>query len=111
MTTKMIAHAATRWLAVGDPQSSPERFFDFLERGGAITTNRPLAPDVGLVSIGDHFDYGSDAAVAPRDGLAILQWLASQPAAVLIAGNHDLCRVNRALRRDRRELRGSARNG
>lgn len=87
--------APARWLAVGDPQSSPERFFTFLDRAGALGDDGMLRPDVGLLSIGDHFDYGMDAARAARDGLAILRWLAEHSAAqaVLITGNHDLCRV------------------
>jgi len=85
----------TRWFAVGDPQSSPERFFTFLDRAGAIGEDGMLRADVGLLSIGDHFDYGMDAARAARDGTAILRWLVEHPASqtVLIAGNHDLCRV------------------
>lgn len=87
--------APRRWLAVGDPQSTPERFFSFLDRYDALSEDGGLAKDVGLLSIGDHFDYGTDAASASRDGLAILRWLSEQPAdcIVLIAGNHDLCRV------------------
>jgi hypothetical protein len=75
-----------RWLAVGDPQTSQARFFALLDRHGA------RADDVGLLSIGDHFDYGADRAAAARDGLANLEWLMRRPS-VLIAGNHDLCRV------------------
>jgi hypothetical protein len=87
--------APTCWLAVGDPQSSPERFFTFLDRAGALGDDGMLRPDMGLLSIGDHFDYGKDARAAARDGLAILRWLVEHPASqtVLIAGNHDLCRV------------------
>lgn len=85
----------TRWFAVGDPQSSPERFFTFLDRAGALGDDGMLRKDVGLLSIGDHFDYGLDAERAARDGLAILRWLVEHPSSqtVLIAGNHDLCRV------------------
>jgi hypothetical protein len=82
----MSSFAERRWLAIGDPQTSTERFLRFLDRAGA------LAPDVGLLSIGDHFDYGVDAEAAARDGLAITRWLVERNA-VLIAGNHDLCRV------------------
>jgi len=84
-----------RWFAVGDPQSSPERFFTFLDRAGALGDDGMLRGDVGLLSIGDHFDYGLDAERAARDGLAIVRWLSEHPPSqtVLIAGNHDLCRV------------------
>jgi hypothetical protein len=81
-----VPTAPRRWLAVGDPQTSHERFFALLDRHGA------RAEDVGLLSIGDHFDYGADREAAARDGLANLEWLAKRPS-ILIAGNHDLCRV------------------
>lgn len=56
-----------------------------------------LAEDVHLVSMGDHFDWGPAAArgQAASDGLRLLEWLASQPAAqvTLLLGNHDVARV------------------
>jgi len=86
-----------RWLAVGDPQTSSERFFRFLDRAGALGDDGWLNPEVGLVSIGDHFDYGrsENADEAATQGLAILRWLAAHPPerVLLIAGNHDLSRV------------------
>jgi hypothetical protein len=89
--------AATRVLAVGDPQASAEQFFAILERHGALSEAGWLEPSVQLVSIGDHFDFGpferrGEAALA---GIAILSWLAAHaPEQVtLIAGNHDLARV------------------
>lgn len=70
---------------MGDPQTSRERLLALLDRHGAPSR------DVSILSIGDHFDYGSDRQAAARDGMANLEWLAARPA-VLIAGNHDLCR-------------------
>lgn len=87
--------APSRWFAVGDPQTSRARFFSFLDRAGVLGADGRLLPDVGLVSIGDHFDYGRDAEEAAREGTSILRWLASHPPeqVALIAGNHDLSRV------------------
>ncbi len=84
-----------RWLAMGDPQTSPERMFAFLDREGALGDDGRLREDVGLVSIGDHFDYGRDHSRAAADGLAILRWLAEHAGdhVVILAGNHDLARV------------------
>lgn len=84
-----------RWLAVGDPQTTVDRFFRFLDQAGALGDDGWLHPEVGLVSIGDHFDYGNKPDEAAVDGLAILRWLAAHPPqrVSLIAGNHDLSRV------------------
>lgn len=85
----------SRWFAVGDPQTSAERFFTFLDREGLVGEDGRLRADVGLLSIGDHFDYGLDSEPAARAGISILHWLASHPPnqVVLLAGNHDLARV------------------
>lgn len=87
----------TRTLAVGDPQASAEKFFAILAHHGLLGEDGWLAPDVRLVSLGDHFDFGSfgtrfEAGLA---GTLILSWLAAHtPEQVtLIAGNHDLARV------------------
>jgi hypothetical protein len=54
-----------------------------------------LAPDVRLISMGDHFDYDGERAEVGREGLAILRWLAEHPREQIpiLAGNHDVCRV------------------
>lgn len=56
-----------------------------------------LRPEVFLVSMGDHFDFGPSAQrrQAAADGLAFLAFLAAHPAdqTVIILGNHDLVRV------------------
>lgn len=90
-------HRRTRRVAVGDPQASLGKFLGVLEQHRLLGADGLLEPDVELVSIGDHFDYGSSAerVGAAQDGLAILSWLASHPPdqVRLIAGNHDLGRV------------------
>jgi hypothetical protein len=92
-----LAEPPTHAVAIGDPQASAETFFAILSRAGLLTPEGWLRPDVRLVSIGDHFDYGSFAirAEAARSGLSILSWLAahSPEHVTLIAGNHDLARV------------------
>lgn len=84
-------------LAIGDPQAPLERFLTILGRAGLLTDSGRLRPDVLLVSIGDHFDWGTreEREQATREGLAILAWLALHPAdqVLLCAGNHDLARV------------------
>jgi len=84
-------------VAIGDPQAPLERFLTILGRGGLLTDSGRLRPEVQLLSIGDHFDWGTrdERAQATREGLAILAWLAMHPAdqVLLCAGNHDLARV------------------
>ena len=86
-----------RWFAMGDPQSSFDRFAAVLERHGLLGDDGMLREDVGLLSIGDHFDYGSgdDVEVVGREGLLILRWLAEHAPeqVVILTGNHDLARV------------------
>lgn len=91
----------SRRFAIGDPQASAERFFEILDRHRLLDADGRLIDDVHLVSIGDHFDWGSVAerAQAAADGLAILAWLAAHPAdqVTLILGNHDLARVGEVV--------------
>ncbi len=86
-----------RRFAVGDPQAPLARFQELLDHHGLLDASGSLADDVFLVSIGDHFDYGSadERHDAADNGLELLSWLASHPPeqVVLIAGNHDLGRV------------------
>lgn len=84
--------------AIGDPQASHEQLLDQLDRRHLLREGR-LRPEVRLVSMGDHFDWGTpDAesrAAATADGLRTLAWLASHPPeqVILLLGNHDLSRV------------------
>lgn len=91
-------HVPRVWrVAIGDPQASFTRFLEVLEHHGLLARNGRLRPDVQLVSVGDHFDWGrrEDREEAARGALQMLAWLASHPAdqAVVLLGNHDLGRV------------------
>lgn len=84
-----------RTFAIGDPQAPFAKVLEVLDRHHALAGDR-LAPDVTLVSIGDHFDYDlRDPRTAGEEGLKILRWLASHDAAQvrLLLGNHDVSRV------------------
>lgn len=89
-----------RVVAVGDPQTTDARFFEVLDAHGLLGDDGRLAPDVALLSIGDHFDFAPQAPgltveATGAHGLRILRWLAEHPPdrAVIVWGNHDLCRV------------------
>lgn len=88
---------ARRWFAIGDPQTTFDTFLDVL-RGHGLLHDGKLRDDVGLVSIGDHFDFdprGRALDAVGRDGTNILGWLADHPEdqAVILMGNHDAARV------------------
>jgi hypothetical protein len=89
--------ARAAWWALGDPQAPLSTVFAVLELHGLLADDGRLVPEVGLVSIGDHFDHGPAESVqqAAADGLAFLAWLALHPAdqVTILAGNHDLARV------------------
>lgn len=86
-----------RIFAIGDPQAPLETFLAILEQHGALGDDGWLATDLHLISMGDHFDWGSRAERerAAADGLALLSWLAAHPVeqVTVLAGNHDLARV------------------
>lgn len=84
-----------RAFVMGDPQAPFAKVLDVLGWHRALAGDR-LAPDVVLVSIGDHFDYDlRNPTVAAKEGLQLLRWLASHDPAqvVLLLGNHDASRV------------------
>ena len=89
--------ARPRRRAIGDPQAPLEKFLAILEGHALLGDDGKLAPDVLLVSLGDHFDWGGaqERQTAAADALAILSWLAAHPPdqVVLLLGNHDLARV------------------
>lgn len=71
------------------------KVLEVLDRHRALAGDR-IAPDVVLISIGDHFDYDlHNPAVAAQEGLKLLRWLASHDRAqvILLFGNHDASRV------------------
>lgn len=86
-----------RWFAIGDPQAPVEHFLEILDHRTLLDDSGWLRRDVGLISMGDHFDWGgaSQREQAARSGLELLAWLAAHPAdqVILILGNHDLGRV------------------
>ena len=84
-----------RTFVIGDPQAPFAKVLEVLDRHGVLAGDR-IAPDVVLVSIGDHFDYDlRDPVTAGQEGLRLLRWLASHdPAQVkILFGNHDAARV------------------
>jgi hypothetical protein len=86
-----------RLLAIGDAQAPLSKFLEILDRHSALGSDGRLSEDVHLVSIGDHFDWGTRVSrdQAASDGLALLAWLCAHASdqATLILGNHDLSRV------------------
>src|SRR4051812_2431655 len=68
-------------LAIGDPQASLSQFLRVLDLNGLLADHGRLRHDVGLVTLGDHFDWGrpTERATAAEDGLCILSWLAAHP--------------------------------
>lgn len=84
-------------VAIGDPQASLTTFFRILDLNGLLGDDGRLRPEVGLVSMGDHFDWGrpDERVEATEDGTRILSWLAAHPPdqVQIIVGNHDLVRV------------------
>jgi hypothetical protein len=85
-------------VAIGDPQAPLGTFLAILDAHGLLGEDGRLKPEVALVSIGDHFDYGPPAwrRFATEEALQLLAWLAAHPAdqVTLILGNHDLARVD-----------------
>ncbi|MBN1210561.1 MAG: transcriptional regulator [Myxococcaceae bacterium] len=84
-------------VAIGDPQADITRFLAILDRHGLLGEDGWLRPDVQLVSVGDHFDWGKahEREAVARSALRLVAWLAAHPAdqAILLTGNHDLGRV------------------
>lgn len=93
----MNSTSARTWWAVGDPQAPFETFRRILQHHGLLRADGRLRDEVGLVSMGDHFDYGTgpDVAEIGRNGEQILRWFAShaREQVVILLGNHDTCRV------------------
>jgi hypothetical protein len=82
---------------MGDPQADITRVFALLEHQGLLGEEGWLRPEVQLVSVGDHFDWGprQEREAGASSALRLVAWLAAHPAdqAVLLLGNHDLGRV------------------
>lgn len=92
-----VSHRRERRVAIGDPQAPFATFLEILDRNGLLGDDGWLRPEAMLVTMGDHFDWGTlaDAPKAADDALAMLAWLAHHhdDHVVLLAGNHDLGRV------------------
>ena len=86
---------AKRRVTLGDPQAPLATVLAVLDANDLLGTDGWIRPDVAVVSVGDHFDWGApaDRAQATADGYAILAYFAAQPQVTLLAGNHDLSRV------------------
>lgn len=89
-------------LAMGDPQAPFETMLEVLDHAGVLSNQGALLPEVQLVSMGDHFDWGppSARARAQTDAVALVSWLSahSHEQVVLLLGNHDLSRVSELAR-------------
>src|SRR5206468_12027829 len=86
------AEAGRRFFAIGDPQTTCEKFLTVLDRHGLLGDDGFLSNDARLLSIGDHFDFEGEPSRVGREGLLILRWLAIHPPdqVSILAGNHDL---------------------
>ncbi|MCE9670941.1 metallophosphoesterase [Myxococcus stipitatus] len=86
-----------RRLVLGDPQAEFDKVLRILDHQGLLGEDGWLRPDVRLVSVGDHFDWGSprERDVAAASALELVAWLSAHPAdqVVMLLGNHDLGRV------------------
>ncbi len=88
-----------RSVALGDPQAAAAKLFALLDHHGLLGDDGWLRADVQLVSIGDHFDYGTRVQgtipQARTDGPRFLRWLAAHPRSqvTILFGNHDAARV------------------
>ncbi len=89
-----------RTVAIGDPQARADKLFAVLAAHDLLADDGHLRDDVQLVSIGDHFDFGTRAegtiADAQLDGPAVLRWLCAHgpDQVIVLLGNHDLARVD-----------------
>ncbi|WP_163992008.1 metallophosphoesterase [Pyxidicoccus caerfyrddinensis] len=86
-----------RRLVMGDPQADLDRVLAILAYHDVLGADGWLRPDVLLVSVGDHFDWGKpyEREAGAISALSLVAWLAAHPAdqVVMILGNHDLGRV------------------
>ncbi len=88
-----------RTVAIGDLQAGAQRIFEVLAYHDLLDEEGQVRGDVQLLSIGDHFDYGTRASgligQARRDGHDVLSYLAAHhpEQVVVLLGNHDAARV------------------
>src|SRR5262249_52304251 len=90
--------------ACGDPQAPFSTLLAILDRHGLLAEDGRLRPEVRLVSLGDHFDYGPPdiRLEAGRNGVLAMSWLAAHPEdqVTILLGNHDLARAGELVRFD-----------
>lgn len=93
--------AVRRRVVIGDPQAPLTTFLGILDRHALLGDDGTLKPEIHLISVGDHFDFGGAerADDAAQDGLQLLAWLAAHDDSrtTIIAGNHDLGRVGEMI--------------
>lgn len=83
-------------IVLGDPQASLACLFAHLDAQQVLTEDGWLRPDVGLICVGDYFDFAAeDSDDAGYQGAQFLAWLAAHDSAqtTLLMGNHDVERV------------------
>lgn len=100
-----------RVVAIGDPQSSTERWFGALAAHGLLGEDGWLRPDVRLIAMGDYFDYHVPERDRARvEGVLILGWLAAHARAhvTVLLGNHDAARVMELAAVDDERFRAAA---
>lgn len=98
---QLAGHRAevTRTIAIGDLQASARRIFEVLGYHDLLDEEGRIRGDVQLLSVGDHFDYGTRAGgllgQSRRDGHDVLAYLAAHhpEQVVILLGNHDAARV------------------
>jgi hypothetical protein len=85
-----------RTYVMGDPQASFAHVTEILRHHGLLNMSGQLLEDTHLISIGDHFDYGTDNLQdVGEQGRQTLLWLAqhTESRCTLLLGNHDTVRV------------------
>lgn len=91
------AIARSLHVAMGDPQADVTKVLAILAHNDLLGEDGWLRPEVHLVSMGDHFDWGGpqERQRATESGTLLLAWLSAHPAdqVTLLLGNHDLARV------------------
>ncbi|MFN8547218.1 MAG: metallophosphoesterase [Candidatus Eisenbacteria bacterium] len=96
-TVEALSGPPHRIIALGDPQTRLDTFLAVLDRAELLSDEGRLIPDVALISLGDHFDWGrrTERLEATEEAILLLAWLASHPAnqVTILLGNHDLARV------------------
>ena len=83
-------------VVLGDPQAPIACLFAHLDAQQLLTDDGWLKPDIGLICVGDYFDFAAeDSEDAGYQGVQFLAWLAAHDPAqtTLLMGNHDVERV------------------